>query len=52
MEFSKLIDSISKENKDFYVIKEAIDFANDEWLCLFTFLKYFIKSSAIECLII
>ena len=30
MEFSKLIDSISKENKDFYMIKEAIDFANDE----------------------
>ena len=30
MEFSKLIGSISKENKDFYVIKEAIDFANDE----------------------
>ena len=29
-EFSKLIGSISDENKDFYVIKEAIDFANDE----------------------
>ena len=30
LEFSKLIGSISKENKEFYVIKEAIDFANDE----------------------
>ena len=29
-EFSKLIGSISDENKDFYVIKEAIDFTNDE----------------------
>ena len=30
MEFKKLIDSLPKEHKEFYVIKEAIDFSGSE----------------------
>jgi len=30
MEFKKLIDSLPKENKEFYAIKEAIEFAQSE----------------------
>ena len=30
MEFKKLIDSLPKEQKEFYVIKEAIDFSGSE----------------------
>ena len=30
MEFKKLIDSLPKENKEFYAIKEAIEFSQSE----------------------